>query len=71
MTIINAEIHTVTNGVISPGFIEFKDGKITCLGEMKDYHGDADVYDAQGRYASSWIYRRSLSSGHVGRWSRL
>ena len=48
MTIINAEIHTVTNGVISPGFIEFKDGKITCLGEMKDYHGDADVYDAQG-----------------------
>lgn len=48
MNIINAEIHTATNGIISSGFVEFEQGLITKIGEMKDYHGQSDAVDAKG-----------------------
>ena len=46
MIIKNAVIHTVTNGTIENGYIEF-DEKIISLGDMKDCP-QGEAYDAKG-----------------------
>lgn len=46
MIIKNAVIHTVTNGTIENGYIEF-DEKIISMGDMKDCP-QGEAYDAKG-----------------------
>ena len=48
MTIIHAQLHTVTRGVIEDGFLRFSEGKITALGPMDAYCPEGDELDADG-----------------------
>lgn len=48
MTIIHAQLHTVTQGIIEDGYLRFSDGKITALGPMDEYQPEGETLDAAG-----------------------
>lgn len=47
--IVNAKIHTITNGIIDSGAVVFEDGKITAVGKDVFIPEGAQVIDARGK----------------------
>lgn len=66
MKIINAKIYTMSDvGIIENGFIEYKDGKITAVGDMVQCGDTSDVFDAQGMYVLPGLVDAHT---HIGVW---
>ncbi len=63
LAIVNAEIHTVSGGVIDEGTLLIDDGGIAGVGEDLDVPADFDVIDAHGRVVTPGIIE---AHAHVG-----
>ena len=50
MHIINGKLITMENSYYEHGYVTFNKGKITDYGDMSNFKGDEDVYDADGGY---------------------
>ncbi len=69
IAIVNATIHTLTQGVIEEGTVVFDNGRITAVGTNPSIPADAEVIDASGKYVyPGFIHgRTTLGLTEIGR----
>lgn len=65
MTIINADIHTMSGKDYPAGYITFKDGKILAVGPMSAWDKEGEVFDACGAAAFPGLIDAHC---HLGLW---
>lgn len=65
MRIINAKIETMAGRSIENGYMEFQDGKICALGDMRDCPQGGETLDAAGRYLLPGFVD---AHSHLGMW---
>ncbi len=63
LAVVNARIHTVSDGVIDEGVLFIDDGRIAAVGSDLDVPEHADVIDARGRIVTPGIIE---AHAHVG-----